>query len=395
MNQSKAATVEVVKRIVEYEVGEADDVLRGITLDSRRLVVAGGARLVRVVPLTGRVIDQLETFPGPGGLAYDGRYLWQHVEGRFEQLDVRTGLTLRSISPGLDGVTGLECFEGGLLVLHDGGRSLARVEIVPHRGGIVAEDAATDAPLRGLGWSRGELWTSAPGELRAIDPFSARTVARLPLPGGVQACDVTGDVHGRLWSVDGDSRTVRAFELPTSTEWPPRLRAERPAEVHPEYARSGTMPISSVETPAATARPTFARILVPVDFSDDSRRALAMALVLRESFASEVHLFHLAEHGANDEFLAGIGGSSPPPGELVEAARSRLRAYLENLFPGTAEDVVVHAHYGTDVVAGIERAASEVGATLVLLAGRPRQSLFRTRIEKIVRDLNGAVMVVR
>ena len=155
MNQSEARTGEVTKRVVEYEVRDADDVLRGVTLDSRRLVVAGGARLVRVVPLTGRVIDQLETFPGPGGLAYDGRHLWQHVEGRFEQLDMRTGLTVRSINPGLDGVTGLECFEGGLLVLHDGGRCLARVEIVPHRGGIIAEDVATGAPLRGLAWSRG------------------------------------------------------------------------------------------------------------------------------------------------------------------------------------------------------------------------------------------------
>ena len=118
------------------------------------------------------------------------------------------------------------------------------------------------------------------------------------------------------------------------------------------------------------------------------------ALVLKESLGSEVHLFNLAAPGGNDEFLAGVGGTSVAPNEMVEDARAHLRRYVENLFPGQAAGVAFHAHFGTDVVRGIERAAKEIGATLVLLAGRPQQSVFRTHIERITRDLDGSVMVL-
>ena len=162
MNQIDTAPDELPRLVVEYEVPGIDEGVHGITFDSRHLVVASGARLVRLVPATGRVIDQLETFPRAGGLAFDGRHLWQHVDGRFEQLEVRTGLAVRSVAVDLDDDSGHESIEGDLLVLHAGGRLLARVELVDHAEGveaIVVADLPTDAPLRGLAWSRGELWT--------------------------------------------------------------------------------------------------------------------------------------------------------------------------------------------------------------------------------------------
>jgi nucleotide-binding universal stress UspA family protein len=280
-------------------------------------------------------------------------------------------------------------------VLHSGGYFLARIEMVEHAEGveaIVAANVPTGAPLRGLTWSRGELWTSTPGALLGIDPLSAQALVRLPLPAGVRVCDLAGDADARLWCVDGDSRMVRAFARADASDWPLPVRPIRPSAVN--RLPSGTIPVAR-ETPTAVAGGTFARILVPIDFSAASRRALATALVLQDSLGSEVHLFHLTEHGANDDFLAGIGGMSLPPGELVEAARSRLRRYVEGLFPGRADEVVVHAHFGTEVVGGIERAAGEVDATLVLLAGAPSQSIFRTHIEKIARDLHSCVMIVR
>jgi nucleotide-binding universal stress UspA family protein len=141
------------------------------------------------------------------------------------------------------------------------------------------------------------------------------------------------------------------------------------------------------------AETTFKRLLVPVDFSAGSRRALGAALVLRRSLGSEVHLFNLAELGENDEYLACTGANSVTPGELVEDTKARLRRFVDNVFPGQAAEVTVHARMGVDVVHGIERIANDLGATLVLLGARQRESLFRTDIEKVVRDLNGAVML--
>ena len=44
-------------------VVEVDDVIHGATFDGRRLVVAAGELFARLIPDSGRVVDQLETFP--------------------------------------------------------------------------------------------------------------------------------------------------------------------------------------------------------------------------------------------------------------------------------------------------------------------------------------------
>ena len=152
---------------------------------------------------------------------------------------------------------------------------------------------------------------------------------------------------------------------------------------------------SPADSQASDLESTFERILVPIDFSAGSRRALAAAMVMQRRIGSEVHLFHLATPGENDAFLAGIGGDALRPADLVADAEARLRRFVENLFPGRSADVQVHARGGIDVVNGIRKAAESVGATMVLLGGRSKQSLFRTQIEKIVRDLDGAVMLLR
>ncbi|MGO8994085.1 MAG: universal stress protein [Polyangiaceae bacterium] len=152
-------------------------------------------------------------------------------------------------------------------------------------------------------------------------------------------------------------------------------------------------PCLTTESPIRAAETTFTRLLVPVDFSAGSRRALGAALVLRRSLGSEVHLFNLAELGGNDEYLAGTGANPVTPEELVEDTKARLLRFVDNVFPGHSREVTVHARMGVDVVHGIERIAKEIGATLVLLGARQRESFFRTDIEKVVRDLNGAVML--
>jgi nucleotide-binding universal stress UspA family protein len=148
------------------------------------------------------------------------------------------------------------------------------------------------------------------------------------------------------------------------------------------------------ETISAGAEQTFARLLVPVDFNAGSRRALATALFLRDRLGSEVHLFHLAEPGENDRFLAGVGGNAAKPSDLLADAKDRLARFVENLYPGRSKDVNVHARGGIDVVDAVRKTANDVGATLVLLAGTPKHTLFRTQLEKIARELDTPVMLI-
>jgi nucleotide-binding universal stress UspA family protein len=416
MNTSETVHGARATLIREYEISGAPAGVHGITFAASRLVVASGAYLLRLVPDTGRLVDRLETFPVSGGLAYDGRYLWQHAEGRFQQLDARTGFQTRAVATELDHVTGLACLERDLLILHSSGRRIARVQVVDHAlsvEAIVAAQAETEVPLAGLTWAGGELWSSTEGALVRIDPTTARVLDRVALPAATATVrDLAADVEGRLWCVDGTSRVLRAFASPASREEPATLPPIReggtgrtPEGMRPSAGTGRVVDVSSVpgaarprtdgESPATAGGATFARVLVPIDFSEDSKRALATALVLQDSVDAEVHLFHFAEEGANDEFLAGIGAGSVSPQQLARDAGDRIRTYVDDLFPGRAAAVKVHAHTGTDVVHAIEHAAREVDATLVILSGKPRsRSLFRTHIEKIAKDLNGAVMVL-
>jgi hypothetical protein len=195
-----------LREVREFVVAEAG-VIHGITFDGRRLVLAAGERLTRLAPESGRVVDQFETFPSRGGLAYDGRCLWQPSGGRIQQLDRRTGFVLRSISPRLSDVTGLGCIGDDLLMLHLAGNALARVETL----NATSVNVELKAPLHGLAWVARRLWSSQPGWLCCIDPATGAIVAQFALPPRTEVCDITGDAEGRLWCVDGRSRVVRAF----------------------------------------------------------------------------------------------------------------------------------------------------------------------------------------
>ena len=137
----------------------------------------------------------------------------------------------------------------------------------------------------------------------------------------------------------------------------------------------------------------FERILVPIDFSAASRRALATALLMQDRLGSQVDLFHLAEQGANAEFLAS-SGANVTVSELADDARARLARFVDNVFPGRAAGVRIHVEVGADLVGAVEEAVREAGATLVLLAPGSRHALLRTHVEKVVRKVDAAVMLL-
>jgi hypothetical protein len=81
-------------------------------------------------------------------------------------------------------------------------------------------------------------------------------------------------------------------------------------------------------------------------------------------------------------------------GDLALETECRLLRFVEKLFPEQGGEIAVHAGIGEDLVQGIERAATDARATLVLLSARPKQTVFRTQVEKVVRALDCAVMIV-
>jgi nucleotide-binding universal stress UspA family protein len=405
MNTTPSARDDRTQLVREHEVPASGTTapVHGITHYDGKLVLASGEYLFRLRTDNGRLVDHLQTFPIVGGLAYDGTYLWQRGSRGIEQIDARTGAVVRSVTPELADLVGIECMHGDLLILHRGGRSLARLHIEDHALGtraVMVADIATEVPLRGLAWDGGELWSATEGSLVRVDPSSGRVVARLPLSGVAQVTDLAADADGCFWCVDGSSRKVRCFARRGEAE------KERRSLKHPQGPPSGgvidlsTAPRSSkpsvVKGPAQVAGATFRRILVPVDFSAGARRALATALLMQEQLGSEVHLLHVTEQGQNDEFLAGVGAGNVPPTELVEDEKARLQRFVEDLFPGKVDSVVVHASVAgsANVVESVERMAKKITPTLVLLAGRPRHTLFRTHMERITRDVDAAVMVL-
>jgi nucleotide-binding universal stress UspA family protein len=139
----------------------------------------------------------------------------------------------------------------------------------------------------------------------------------------------------------------------------------------------------------------FRRILVPVEFNDASRCAVAEALGLQRHFGSAVHLFRLAELDEVSRFLAGTGADGVTSDSLVEDAEERLERFVENVFPGHAEDVTVHAAMGTDISEGIADEARRLRATMVVVGASPHHHLFRTQIELMVERMPCPVLLVR
>jgi len=187
---------------------------------------------------------------------------------------------------------------------------------------------------------------------------------RPPLLERVGANAANDDVIARLQAPGLDDANPRTSEPTRPGSWPPSRNA------------------------------VFARILVPIDYSAGARLALRTALDVQKVMGSEVHLFHLADVGADDRFIASMGGSTTTPAELVAESKARLVEFVENVCPDHSSEVSVHADAGVEIVAGIERVASEVGATVVLLAHRSTSSVFRTHVEQVTRRVEAAVLLL-
>lgn len=79
----------------------------------------------------------------------------------------------------------------------------------------------------------------------------------------------------------------------------------------------------------------FNQILVPIDFSERSLRALAYAIGFAEKFEAEVHVLYVHEPApqVSDMAWQGVNGSSIDDARLAEAKES-LQRIMEERIPG-------------------------------------------------------------
>ena len=149
----------------------------------------------------------------------------------------------------------------------------------------------------------------------------------------------------------------------------------------------------SIDPVVSQAKDIFARVFVPVDFSQSSHQAVGIALALKRAFGSQVCLFQLAEEGGADEFLGGLGDRETP-GDLVRNAKGRLHRFIENIAPGYADSVEVRACADVKPMEDIRDEARRWDATLVVAATTFGGGLFRSPAEKLVHGFDIPVMLI-
>lgn len=148
--------------------------------------------------------------------------------------------------------------------------------------------------------------------------------------------------------------------------------------------------------PAAPAG--FKQILVPIDFSDCSVRALDYAMALAASFGARITLLHVVEPTPPPQSYLGV---TPPLDEtnqaLVEAGRERLAALGKKRI-GTrlrAETLVRVGRAHSE----IPDTASALGADLIVMGTHGytglKHVLLGSTAERIVRHAHCPVLTVR
>jgi nucleotide-binding universal stress UspA family protein len=149
------------------------------------------------------------------------------------------------------------------------------------------------------------------------------------------------------------------------------------------------------EPPASRLHP--AHILVPVDFSAASKKAIAYADAFAATFGSRITLIHVLE----PMVLPAEFGYVPPPtledeARQIEAIRARLREAAAAMESARKADVAVHVGRPWQE---ITVAATELGADLLVITTHGRTGIKHVLLgsvaEKIVRHAACPVLVVR
>jgi hypothetical protein len=149
---------------------------------------------------------------------------------------------------------------------------------------------------------------------------------------------------------------------------------------------------SNLEPTVAGAGAILDRLLVVVDYSMDSHRALGVALELQRAHGSVVRLFHAAGSGSSDDWLGGIG-SPAAGGDWVTESVARLRRFVANVAPTSASRIEVGARVG-DLVPTVRAEIRAWNPTLLIVAAPVHARLSRSMAERLVHDIAIPVLII-
>ena len=132
------------------------------------------------------------------------------------------------------------------------------------------------------------------------------------------------------------------------------------------------------------------KILVPVDFSDCSKKALKYAVAFAQQFGAELTLLHVVEP------YPAVPEMAPYDVEDIQDGRRELEA-LRKQIPGTLTSSVA-LRKGTPLVE-IAAAAEDFGSDLIIISTHGHKGLARmflgSTTEKVVRHAPCPVLIVR
>ena len=92
---------------------------------------------------------------------------------------------------------------------------------------------------------------------------------------------------------------------------------------------------------------TYKHILVPTDFSDHSRHAVAKALELRKLFDARLTVVHVVDY-MPPTFITGQSGSISPP-QIIERATQYLAKWCDKAGLADAEQLVANGAAGRKI----------------------------------------------
>ena len=122
-----------------------------------------------------------------------------------------------------------------------------------------------------------------------------------------------------------------------------------------EIVRFANCPVLTVRSgEGASAYPSAAPILVPVDFSEHSRQALALARDIASTFGASIHALHVFERPIHPEiYLGGMPLDSPDFHTVEGSLREALETFVRET-PGPEVATSLHVAQGRAVPAILE-----------------------------------------
>lgn len=210
----KSGPAEIVREYGPYP-GIAQ--VHGVTFDGARVWFAHGEGIVALDPATGELVGRLAA-AADAGTAFDGKHLYQIVEGRIDKINPADGRIVASIpAPGHGGDSGLTWAEGSLWVGEYRARKIHQID--PATGAIL-RTIESDRFVTGVTWVDGELWHGTwegdESEIRHVKPDNGAVLERMRMPPGAGVSGLESDGAELFYCGGGPSGKLRVVRKLTS-----------------------------------------------------------------------------------------------------------------------------------------------------------------------------------